>query len=328
MVLTSTTRIGTWELLARVSILDLYLLVMRVCCINPTYIDTFSFDSNPSYTIDITKVDELLVKGIIIKIFFHIYIFFIDFMVENEYLVHHCWPRRLITESSRFLSLKSCWKRESLSWRFRFSCLRLLRSWMSWDKEASFKDRGGVWFCIWACNGRNKIGPTGVDIGTRRFAWLITCWGVMYTMRALLVTGADKSPVWRSRLWSPDPDGLASFMMPAAVPTWLPSFSFSDDVWCDFRIIILGVAKAAGSVGSTRTEAAKDETLARSRHSDPAVLSEPLPGTRTRDLIIFPVSYGTTILMKSLFSLHGSRRSSKQMMRWWDERWWWYNFTL
>ena len=65
--------------------------------------------------------------------------------------------------------------------------------------------------------------------------------------------------------------------------------------------VTLGVAKAGGSVVGTTTDAAKDEALAKSRHSDPAVgYSEPLPGTRMRDLTKSPTSCGATILTPCL----------------------------
>ena len=51
----------------------------------------------------------------------------------------------------------------------------------------------------------------------------------------------------------------------------------------------LGVARAGGNVCGTRTEAASDDTFERSRHSEPADFSVPLPGTRTRDLTKSPV---------------------------------------
>lgn len=57
---------------------------------------------------------------------------------------------------------------------------------------------------------------------------------------------------------------------------------------------------AGGSVWGTGTDAARVETLARSRQVDPADLSWPLPGIRTKDRTSSPVSTGPTMMKSSV----------------------------
>ena len=55
------------------------------------------------------------------------------------------------------------------------------------------------------------------------------------------------------------------------------------------------VGVAFGNVGRTGTVAAAEDTRDRSQHFDLAVLSDPLPGTRTNERTGSPISYDATI---------------------------------
>lgn len=154
-----------------------------------------------------------------------------------------------------------------------------------------------------------NMGPDGV-LTVETLGHLANCSAVIYTMRVLFTGG----------LWPEDWDDAALLRAdaveassahdrlrplfgsraPIAAPVLLPNFVRSTAYWgggC------LWGMSAGGSVWGTGTDAARVETLARSRQVDPADLSWPLPGIRTKDRTSSPVSTGPTMMKSSVGEL-------------------------
>lgn len=249
---------------------------------------------------------------------------------QHELLQSTFSPSRFTTEVSFSLFLKSWWKRFNCCCNTCFSCLKVFRSCSSCAIAAGVMMVALLIICCGTCPEMVE----GTDIWTTLLACSGTCCGVTYTMRALLAWKLSGVSSWllpklllrafarlvlparadsweHGRLredvlvWAGTTTGeltiTFAFNSPEAAATVPVTFFISlGRCWGEFDAVgcwdCLLPVRAAGKLGFTGTEAAKVDARDKSQHTDPADLSEPLPGTRTRERTKSPVLWGATIL--------------------------------